>query len=78
MLCADAAVITGSPLVDKGLDGGEEIGVFGRRGDVQVEVSITLKYRWKEIRVSVNHLYTTITQKLGILYTNAQVFQNGD
>lgn len=41
MLCTDAAVIAGRPLVDEGLDGSEEIGVFGRRGDVQVEVSIS-------------------------------------
>lgn len=41
VLCADAAVTPGCPLVDKGLDGSEESRVFGRRGDVQVEVSVS-------------------------------------
>ncbi len=41
MFCTDAAMTTGRPLVDKGLDGSEESRVFGRRGDVQVEVSIS-------------------------------------
>lgn len=41
MLGADAALVPGRPLVDEGLDGGEQAGVFGGRGDVQVEVSIS-------------------------------------
>lgn len=41
MLSADAAVTAGRPFVDKRLDGSEESRVFGRRGDVQVEVSIS-------------------------------------
>lgn len=50
VLCTDAALTAGRPLVDKGLDGSEKSRVFGRRGDVQVEVSISLKYRWKEMK----------------------------
>lgn len=38
---ADAAPVPGRPLVDKGLDGGQQAGVFGRGGDVQVEVPVS-------------------------------------
>lgn len=41
VLCTDAALTAGRPLVDEGLDGSEESRVFGRRGDVQVEVSVS-------------------------------------
>lgn len=40
MLCADAALATRRPLEDERLDGSQEGGVFSRRGDVQVEVTI--------------------------------------
>lgn len=43
MFGADAAAALGRPLVDKGLDGGQEGGVFGRGGDVQVEVPVSWK-----------------------------------
>lgn len=41
MFGADAAAVPGRPLVDEGLDGREEGGVFGLRGDVEVQVSIS-------------------------------------
>jgi len=39
VLRTDAAA--GRPLVDEGLDGGEQSGIPGGRGDVQVQVSIS-------------------------------------
>lgn len=41
MFGADTTPTPGRPLVDKWLDGGKEGGVFGLRGDVKVEVSIS-------------------------------------
>lgn len=43
VLCTDAALTASRPLVDKRLNGGQESWVFGWRGDVQMEVSISLK-----------------------------------
>lgn len=48
MLCADAAVAAGRPLINEGLDSGEESRVFGSRGDVQVEVAISWKLKNKK------------------------------
>lgn len=41
VLCADAALTPGRPLVHKRLDGSEERWIFGRRSDIQMEVSIS-------------------------------------
>lgn len=58
MLCADAALETGRPLIDKGFDGGQEVGVFGRRGDVQVEVTITWWERTHTASGTHTHTHT--------------------
>lgn len=54
MFSTDAALKAGCPLVDKRLNGSKESRVLSRRGDVQVEVTITfgrqkdMRYRWGE------------------------------
>lgn len=47
MLGTDAALTAGCPLIDKWLNGSQESRVFGRRGDVQVEVPIAYSKRWR-------------------------------
>lgn len=48
VLGTDAALTVGCPLVHKRLDGGQESRVFGRRGDVQVEVPVAYSKRRRE------------------------------
>lgn len=73
MLCADAALETGRPLIDKGFDGGQEVGVFGRRGDVQVEVTITWWERTHTASGTHTHTHASGTRAHTHSLTNVSV-----
>lgn len=72
MLCADAAVAAGRPLVNERLDSGEESRVFGRRGDVQVEVSVTWKLKNKKW-VAEKHRYSASCLSVSWSYPHVRI-----